>query len=222
MENQKKDTTEKKTDIKSRIKRILPVLAAILVALFFITGFYLSPVSVGVTPTSSTTSSSTPPPTTYGVATANASIIGYNNTLNLSIACPNSSLTTIVNTKLQNTLNKLENNNSIYNFYSLPNQTLILAGTMNTSDLFGFINRNFNSSTLSCVSFSAPAEILLPTTLNFYISGKTYSLPLLPSQRRSQITESLTNNAIRTVQVRVSALITNNGTIYSLSTSKIK
>ncbi len=222
MENQQKNTAEKKPDLKSRIKRILPVLAAILVALFFITGFYLSPGSVGVTPSSPTSSSSTPPPTTYGIATTNASIIGYNNTLNLSISCSNSSFTTAVNTKLQNTLNKLENNNSIYNFYSLPNQTLILAGTMNTSAIFNFINRNFNSSALSCLSFSAPAEILLPSTLNFYISGKTYTIPLFPSQRHSQIIEDLTNNAIKTVQVRVSALITNNGTIYSLSSSKIK
>lgn len=222
METTQPHSAEKKKTLKNRLKQAGMIIFAIMVGLFFISG-YISTQNLGAPPQASTSSQSSPPTVYYGVANANATIIGYNNTLNISIQCSNSSKDIAVNTQLSKILTKLETNNSVYNFYSASvNQTLVLSGTMNTMAIFNYLGSGINQSYRSCVSYTAPTDILLPLSLNFRISNKTYPIRLLQSQAHSQIISTVSANGSKTVPVRVSALITVNGTVYSLSTSKIK
>ncbi len=222
METKQPPAAEKKKDTKARLKQAGMVIFAILVGLFFISG-YISTQNLGTPQQASQSASQSSPPTVYGVANANATIIGYNNTLNISIHCSNSSKDPGVSVQLSKILTRLETNNSVYDFYSAStNQTLVLSGTMNTLAIFNYLGRSLNQSSLACVSYAAPTDILLPQTLNFHISNKTYPISLLPGQQHSQITGPVSVNGPRTVPVRVSALITANGTVYSLSISKIK
>ncbi len=221
METTKAHSTGKK-DLKDRLKQIGMVAFAILIGLFFVSG-YISTQSLGPSQQSPSSATQAPPPTVYGVAKANATILGYNNTLNISIDCTNSTKNLKINAQLSKILTEMESNNTVYNFYSAStNKTLVLSGTMNTSWIFNHISDSLNQSYMSCISFSAPTEILLPPSLNFLISNKTYTIRLLPSQWHLQIIEPVAHNALKTVPIRVFALITANGTVYSLSAAKIK
>lgn len=214
-------TTPEKTQKSATMRKIAMGIGAIFIALIFLSSYYTLRNLSTTSTTTSAQNKTTAPSTVYGVATANAVIYGYNDTFGIGVACINSS-STVVDTKVSQFVSELEQNNSLYNSYSLPNATVIQAGNMNTSSLYGFFSKNLNSTAFSCLNFNADAEILLPSQLNVYITNRTYTLTVPSDLRQSSVPVTLSENMSQTVRVRVSALVTSNGTIYSLNATKLK
>lgn len=212
-------TTQAQAQKSNTMRKIAMAIAALFIGLIFLSSYFtLRNLSVGSTGTA--TNNTVVPQTVYGVATANAIFSSYNNTLSIAVSCTNSS-STPVDTKISQYISSMEGNNSIYNSYSLPNETVIQPGTMNATKLYKFFSSNLNSTAFSCLTFSSEANILLPAELNLFIVNKTYTVTVPQNLRLSQVQLTLVKNPPSNVKVRISALVTTNGTIYSMSVSKL-
>ncbi len=205
-----------------RWRQIALAILALLIGIIFLSSYFtLQNIGGGNTQQKQNTTAAAPQ-TVYGVATANAIITGYSNTTYIAVSCKNASADSSVSSKLSRFVTALEHNNSVYNSYSLPNETVVQAGNMDTTALYGFFRDSFNATSFSCLGFSAAATIQLPASLSVFIVNKSYSLLVPASLRYSQIPVTLTQNMSNVVKVRVSALVTDNGTLYSLSTAKLE
>jgi hypothetical protein len=201
------------------MRRIAMAIGAIFIGLIFLSSYFtLHNLSTGSS--GAATNKTITPQTLFGVATANAVFSGYNNTLNIAVSCSNST-STAVNTKISQFISAMENNNSVYNSYSLPNETTVQPGTMSIPALYRFFSNNLNKTEFSCLTFSSEANITLPQELNIFIVNKSYTIAVPQGFRQAQVPLTLGNSTPSTVRVRVSALVTTNGTIYSMSVSKL-
>lgn len=201
-------------------KNIAMALLAVLIGLIFLSSYFtLQNLSTG-TPQAPATTKTAQPPTVYGLATANAVVSSYNNTFSVLASCKNS--TVAVTTKVGGIISELEQNNSIYNSYTIGNETVVESGIMNTSAEYKFFGSQLNKTAFSCLVFSTDAAVTLPPTLVVYIINKTYTLSVPANLRSSEIPITLSANMTALVPVRVSTLVTNNGTIYSLNVTRTK
>lgn len=213
-------TTQAQVKKSNFIRKLAMGIGAVFIGLIFLSS-YFTPHNLSAGNSNSQKNTTVVPQTVYGVATANALFSGYNNTLSIAVSCANSS-SAPVDTRLSQFISAMEQNNTIYNSYSLPNETIVEPGSMNTSTLYKFFSQNLNSTAFSCLNFSSEALILLPQELNIFIVNKTYIIAVPQTLRIAQVPLTLSNNMSNTIKVRVSALVTTNGTIYSLNVVKLK
>jgi hypothetical protein len=177
------------------MRKLAMAIGAIFIGLIFLSSYFtLHNLSNGST--NSQKNTTTTPQTVYGVATANAIFSGYNNTLSIAVSCNNSAP---VDTKLSQFISAMEQNNTIYNSYSLPNETVVEPGSMNTSDLYTFFSHNLNTTAFSCLTFSSEALVLLPQELNVFIVNKTYIIAVPQNLRVTQVPITLSNNMSNTI-----------------------
>ncbi|HUB92784.1 MAG TPA: hypothetical protein VL945_02385 [Candidatus Saccharimonadales bacterium] len=203
-------------------KNAAMALLALFIGLIFISSYFtLSNLNPGSQQQSQSAAKATVPQTVYGFAFANATITGYNNTMTIVTSCNNSDAAAVA-ANVSQVVSRLETNNSIYNSYSLGNETLVEAGTLNTESIYKVFSTELNSTALSCITFSASAVIALPAVLNVYVINRTYELAVPASLRTSSVPATLYPNMTGIVPVRVSTLVTNNGTIYSLNVTETK
>lgn len=202
-------------------KNIAKVILAILIGVIFLSSYLtLSSLNPGSGSTSTSQSgSSTIPQTIFATATANAMVTGYNNTMATYLHCKNS---TAISTKLNSIISSLEQNNSIYNSYSVQNETLIEDGTSNTLVLYSLITNPLNATANSCISLQSSVNVLLPQTLNMSVQSQAYTAVVPSNMRSYSIPIVLSNNNPSVIKVKISALVTQNGTIYSMNVSRIQ
>ncbi len=148
----------------------------------------------------------------YAKAFLRANVTGYAKTLSISVNCGNDTNKTIA--EASNVLQNLENNNSVATFITESNSKLFVeSGNMSSYQIYAFVNAHINRP--DCVSYSTSALIGLPATIKFNILSANQSITVnIPSSKRVySIPETLSANAVVSVNVTVAALIYANGTI---------
>lgn len=198
-------------------KQLVQLLLAVFIAVIFLSS-YLTLENLNTAGQGSHQSKPAPvPQTVYGVGAANAVITGYNSTMTILINCKNSSSSGSASAALNNLVSEMEKNNTIYNSYSLQNETVVQAGNAGSKAIYSAISKSLNATTLSCLTFSSYAELYLPGQMQLYIVNKTYTVLVPQNLSRVQIPMALSSNTPTTVKVKVSALVEFNGTVYSLN-----
>ncbi|MDE1761844.1 MAG: hypothetical protein KGH78_01470 [Candidatus Micrarchaeota archaeon] len=201
----------------NQIKRLVIPL---FIAVIFIAS-YAAFGSNALPQTGSTTTTIRPPAqTVYASTNLNGTIGGYGQVFNILVGC-NATLSPAASDNVSLLLTKLEANNSIYNYYS-PNSTSfsVLVGKLNSYQSSSYISSRLSNSTQSCVSFSGQQRVSLPGSINFQVVGQqgaqSVTVPVPPSYRNYTIQSKLYPTGSR-IPLRVAALLTQNGSIYSMN-----
>jgi hypothetical protein len=190
-------------------KKVSEIILSIFVAMIFISSYAIFTNAGGGQQTTTTTT--TAPQTVYGTGYANATLLGYNTTLSIYSAC------NYTYANVSAALSKLERNNSIFSYYYVGNSTIVDPGKMNTTSVYSYMQR-FQSG--NCLSFYAPALIMLPSEINLRIELRNYTV-VLPEKLRTQSMDLLLrHNSTSSIRVRIAALVETNGTIYSINATE--
>ena len=196
-------------------KQISQFLVALFVAVIFITS-YAAFSSFGGTPVTTTKTGHTAPPTLYAAGIANATLVNYTPTLNLTVNCKNTS--TNVSAKVTALLNKLQANGSVSSVYTFGKNSTLLDGNDNTIQLYHLISANTNSS--SCLSYSTGGEVRLPRVIKLSVENQVAEVSTNNTLYTVPVT--LSSNLSNTIKVRIGALLTQNGTLYgNLSVTRV-
>jgi hypothetical protein len=191
-------------------KQALKLISSLFILLIFIASYAAFD---NAPPLNAKANTTTVPVTFPSIGFANATIIGYGTTSRLYINCNLSE----IYPKLSNTLQKLELNNSLGSYYSpSANLTLLYMGNMTPLELYKYISNEFKNES-KCIEMNATTYLLLPPNAEFNISGKTYSLPIPSKYRNATLSMQVGNYS--SVRLRIFALITENGSIYSMTES---
>ncbi len=190
-------------------KRLTEALLAIFVAVIFISS-YVSLVNYN-TPQNATT---TLPATIYAQGVANAILSGYGGALYLNITCKNHTYAAETVNTLTVYLNRLEDNNSILNYFNSGWNISVAPENMSTYSVYNGAIAQLNGDESACVAGYATAFAKLPQTV--YMNTGTQVAPVALAQREQNASfpSEISLPAGASLRVKLSALITSNGTIY--------
>lgn len=190
-------------------KQLIQLLGSIFVALIFLFS-YASYGNFG-TPGGKTTTT-TVPPTYYATGNANATVLGYGSVMTATARC-NSSIQNATVSRISNSLIALQKNGSINNYYpTTPSSFTLYAGSENTIQLYAFVNKNLNSTSILCTSFKSQTVIQLPQTVQFFVNSQKVNIQIPTALRNQTISATVLNS--RSMPIRIAALLTQNGIIY--------
>ena len=194
-------------------KKLLFLIVSILVALSFISSY------VSLTNYNGQSGGTTSvPQTIFGQGITTGTIIGYGTPLSITVSCSNSLDTNNTISNLSSALTSMENNNSISNLYNSGGNFQVAPGGLNSYQIYQHFNRTQNSTTFKCLNFTAPAIILLPTNITMAVGNQQANLPINESNRNVSIILSLSNGIGTKLHLKMSSLITVNGTFYGPKT----
>ena len=203
-------------------KKVLQLVIAIIVGMSFIVSLLtFSNLGGNTQGKSQPQKGSSVPPTVYGVGFSNATITGYGDTMNISVGCA-PTIAANASSIIGATVAAMERNNSIYNSYSLGNETVVQAGTSGVSSIYSVIRGKLNQSSSACVSFSSEALVALRPSIEMTISNRTFSITIPQNLSEFSVPVTLSDNMSSMIGVRVAALVESNGTAYSLNVTRAK
>jgi hypothetical protein len=160
------------------------------------------------------TTTTTVPQAVYAIGFANASIISYGPTMSVSLNCNSTKLLNSTTYFVSNILNALEKNDSINNYLgNNQNSFTIYVNRFNSSVVYGYIVSRLNATAKNCTSFKGQALVTLPSNMIFAVNGQNYSIQI-PYNKRNYTVGAGFSSVSNKAQVRVSALLTYNGTVY--------
>ncbi|MDE1851587.1 MAG: hypothetical protein KGH69_02780 [Candidatus Micrarchaeota archaeon] len=189
-------------------KKLTQILITLFIAVIFITSYF----SLTNYNSSQANATTTVPPTIFTYGIANASIYDYGSTMSITISCGNATNGTM--SGFSTLLSGLETNGSVVTDYSVGNRINIDIGSLNASALYGHLAQQSSTKELNCSTFSGTAVLLLPPSIKAQVQGSTYTIYLPDSVRRYSIPVTFPINSTRNITVKVSTLITANGTVY--------
>jgi hypothetical protein len=194
-------------------KKLIEIIGSIFVALIFLSS-YAAFGGISGPPNSNVTTTVAQQQAIYASARGIVNITSFTDVLNVNINCTN---ITSVSTIIDGALAAMEKNGTVSNFYSQQAaQILVEAGTLNSSNIFKTLSTDIDGST-SCTSFESSANIRLPGSMNFFVPGQKgngYTVPIPSGLRTYTLPLTLTNNMSNRLNVTVSGLLTENGSIY--------
>ena len=197
-------------------KKLAELLGAIFVAAIFLSSY----ASFANQSPQNTTSISSAIATYYAVGYANASITGYNSILSINIMCRAAVQNSTVN-RIGSSIASLENNGSVLTSSANRTGFQVAPGELDSYSIYNYIYRKLDSNSTACASFSTPATVSLPLMINMSVQGQTLGISIPQGAVQQQVNLDLTQNMSRSMRLRVSALITRNGTVYgSITTSR--
>lgn len=202
-------------------KKLTQLLLSIFIALIFLSSYaaFVNNTNSNQSHTNPHTTI-TPPQTLYAYGFSNASIIGYNNTMNLLIACKNKANSSFISSQLTQMFSRLEKNNTVSNYYPIQNTILVQAGNTDAHGLYRYIINNVNASVVSCLNFSSTAIVQLPSQLRLSIGKQTYTIYVPQNMSVYQLPVFLSPFVVNQINVKISALVAANGTLYSVNLTK--
>ncbi|MDE1823125.1 MAG: hypothetical protein KGH50_02255 [Candidatus Micrarchaeota archaeon] len=189
-------------------KKLFQVLVTLFIAIIFITSYF----SLTNYNTSSRNKTTSVPPTIFASGILNASVAGYGNILSIAVSCKNDTNSTI--NDFSTVLSALEANNSVSTYYSVGNRITVDLGNFNASALYSYLSQRASQAQLNCSRFSGSAVLLLPSVMKAQVQTSTYNVYIPDSDRRYPLPVTLPLNAANGIKVKVSTLITVNGTVY--------
>lgn len=201
-------------------KKLLELIAALFIAAIFISSY----ISLSNYSSSSQSSQTTTiPQTVYGQGVANAVIYGYSSPISINVSCSNSIRDNLTASNLTSTLTSMENNNSISDFYNGNLNFQVAAGNLSSYQIYTYLQKNMISAQFACLDATGPAELRLPPAINFTVGSQKASLPINSSYRNATLTLPLSKGINTQLKLRVSVLITVNGSLYGpMSISEIQ
>ncbi len=190
----------------------MEIVGSIFVAIIFLTS-YAAFGSNSSTNNGATTATTSIPQTVYATATSTAALLSYGQVININVACSKSQN---VSSKLNDVLDLMEKNGSVSNFYSEESsQVLVQAANNQTYGIYQAISQGIGSGA-NCTTFTAQANIELPSQINFFFpENNEHQVLVLPgSVRKQAVQASLSQYTGNTINVSISTLVTVNGSIY--------
>lgn len=192
--------------------KIIVSLASLFLVVIFISAYAFSNTNYNPSGPKQTTTV-LPSELYFAVGYANATITGYGNVMYVNATCREPLANYTLNS-LNNTLNTLENNNSIFSFYTTGRKVAIDAGTLNGTSLYNYLYSRLNASEENCSLFSVTALAMLPKVVSMEIQTQKFQVAMPNSSRNFSIPVLLNKTAVSKVEVKVSALLTQNATVY--------
>lgn len=190
-------------------KRITEVLLAFFVAAIFVSS-YVSLTNYN-TPQNATT---TVPATVYAQGLSNAIINGYGGDLYLNITCSNRTVSAETVNTLTSYLTKLEDNNSILDYFNPGFNISVAPENMSSYSIYNSSMAQLKGSEHGCITGYATAFVALPRTVYMNTGTQVVPVQLLPNERNTSFTSKIGWPIGTSLNVKLSALITQNGTIY--------
>ncbi len=194
-----------------------------IVLLFLAVAFLTSYAAFGGTGSATTTvaSTTTVPQTTYASGNANTVVIGYNYTLLATSVCTPNAIPAINAVKAA--VAPLSDNDTL--FYSSVNSSSILlalsqSGNMTGQQLYGYMAKNMGQAYFNCTKFYGGAIVTVPPTISLVINSQSYNLLVPASFRKGTVLQQLNSSPSNSISVRILALVTQNGSIYSMKLLK--
>ncbi len=198
-------------------KKLVEVLVAICVGVLFLSSYANFAGSNGIgAPKVNATTTAIVPQTVYAYGFANAMILNYSENLQVGVSCSNS---TAVLGIIENITSALESNNLVINTYSTGRTVLVQVGNIGARGFYKYVSSRLNQSTLLCTSFAGTADVELPQSINFTVSGTTkqsFPAQLSASMRSNQVPINLSYNG-SSIRMKIAALLEANGTVYQLN-----
>lgn len=176
--------------------------------------FVSSFISLSNYSSNSHTATTSIPQAAYGQATSNGVVSGYGTQLSINISCSNAMQTNKTITNTTSLLTKLENNNTVFNFYNTNSNFQVVTGNVSSYAVYKYFAANANAMQFGCMSFTGPAYIILPPALNYTVGAQKVQIPLPPKDINNTLTIPLSKGIGTTLKLRISSLITVNGTVY--------
>lgn len=192
------------------IKKILALLIPLFIAGIFISS-YISNTNFSSSQSQQTT---TVPQTVFGQGVSNAMIIGYGSPLSITVACANSMEDSNTVSNVTNILTNMESNNSISTFYNSNLNFQVAQGNLSSYGLYKYFQNSQNATQFNCLNFTGPAYVALPPSVEFVVGTQKVNIPLNSSYQNTSITMPLKYGIGTQVRLKVSSLITANGTLY--------
>lgn len=194
------------------------VIISIFLAVIFIVSY--SSIGLNIGQTTSTTTVKVQP-TAFATSDANALVTGFSPSLNITVACKNSTLSASVFSYMSNSLALLEANNSVSIFFPIQHNISIESGNANTMQIYLYEHSKLNASASACAAFYTGEIVQLPSAMTFTVGTQKVPVILQTSSRYYTLPVTLSQNLSMSVPVKVSALLTQNGSIYgNLSVSR--
>lgn len=198
-------------------KKLLELVAAIFIAAIFISSY----ISLANYNSGSASSTTTIPQTVYGQGSTNGIIYGYASPISINVACSNSINDNLTISNLSSKLTAMENNNSVSNFYNSNLNFQVASGNLSPYQIYTYLENTTAPAQFGCINFTGPAELRLPQFINFTVGAQKANLPINASYRNATITLPLSKGINKQVKLRVSVLITVNGTLYGPMTVSV-
>ncbi|HIH50616.1 MAG: hypothetical protein ABSE71_01655 [Candidatus Micrarchaeaceae archaeon] len=195
--------------MEAKTKKLIFLIGAIFVGIIFLTSYAAFGNNGSATTVTSTVAAATGP-TVFATANASALITGYSQVAYVSV--PNGSNSTA--SALAGLMSKLEANGSIDNYINNNNNSYeIYSSELSAYALQKLLYAKLGSS--NEVVVGSTADIMLPGNLSMYYpnSSRPVSVPL--SDRNYTIYLNSVRSIGSPVNVSVSALLTERGTLYN-------
>ena len=190
-------------------KRLAELGLAIFVAIIFISSY------VSLTNYNSATATTTIPATAYAHSYATAVITGYSNPLYMNVACHgDASLENLATNSVTASLTALEANSSILDFIPSGTNISIASENMSTYGIYTYVTGRLDAQEAQCIHSYAIAHLLLPPLLNVTVGSQALQVQLTTAQMNQSIYTALNKSLGTKVKVKVSMLLTQNGSIY--------
>ncbi len=191
-------------------KKAGELIVAIIIAAMFISS-YVTLTNFGTAPGQSTT---TVPLTVYGQGIANGTVSGYGSPVSITVSCSNNSNNNATMSNVTTALTSLENNNSVSNFYNSGLNFDVALGNITSHDLYNYIKNSTAPVQFGCLNFTGPVYVSLPESISFTVGSQSVLLPINKTYVNTTLNLPLQDAIGTQIKLRVSALITANGTIY--------
>jgi hypothetical protein len=190
-------------------KKLIELLAAVFIAVIFVSSYAAFGNSGGIAKTSTTTI----PGTIQIHGSAQGSIVSYGDVLDVNVSCANASA---VSGSLSGYLAALEKNGSIDNFYSpADNEVLVQTGNYSLLKAYGAIAAKLGRNA-NCTGFAATqATVQIPSAINATYEGGAAKIPIPNALRNYTRQVALSKGMSNSIGVSVYALVTQNGTIFN-------
>jgi hypothetical protein len=194
-------------------KKIMQMLLLVFVAVIFLTA-YASFDSFNSQQQQTSSTTSVVPSTAYASGFANATLSGYENITTVSVTCKAASPLTL---SLQSALSGLEANSSVLSYYQSQGQFIIENGNMPVPAFYSYLMSGLNATSRNCTSVLTGINAVLPQVISLEVAGQSYQIPVPEAMRaRTVQLPALTNLSVK-VPLKISALLTVNGTLYELN-----
>ena len=199
-------------------KKLIQILGALFVFVIFI-GSYVSGGFGNSGNVSTTTIINLR--TVAALTNVSASIVRYEEPMTIEINCTNTTLGSIANATVSNTLLKMEDNNTVYSYYSRGENFTIDINTNTTPmNIYGAFSKQLNASELKCTAFYSQAFVSLPQYINFSIGGQLVRV-LVPQKLMNYIVKLHVTNST-TANVRVfGIIIASNATLFNATITPV-
>jgi len=191
-------------------KKVLTQLAlAIFVGIIFISSY------VSLTNYNSQQAATTSTPATYfAQGFAEAKVVGYGTPLYFNLTCKSPATMSIASNIITGNLTILEDNNSVFNFFSSGSNISVEPGNMSEYKIYSFVSGNITPAVSNCISASATVIAELPSMVNLTVETQTAKIQIPQSSANTSILLPINYTIGTSVKVKLSTLVTPNGTVY--------